>query len=158
MKRICFPAAAAAFVLLASPVLSETVSANGTGYGKTTATPMPLSETLVMVHATSMYDRFETEDPNNPFASATGPCFGAILIDKGAVSGEGLCHYTDGDGDMAAVTWVANGMSAEGRTQGEWSVLGGTGKWASITGGGTFDAGGDGAAYTNIITGEVTMN
>ncbi|MGP6086905.1 hypothetical protein [Antarctobacter jejuensis] len=151
-----FTALAAGFVLFATPTLSETIDAAGTGHGKSTATPVPVSEGLVMVHATSMYDRFETEDPNNPFASAKGPCFGSILIDKGAVSGEGLCHYTDGDGDVAAIKWMAKGMSAEGRTQGDWMVLGGTGKWATTSGGGTFDAGGD--PYTNNVTGEMTRN
>lgn len=158
MSHIRISACAAVLALLSSPVFSETVSANGTGYGTSTATPMPVSEALVIVHATSMYERFETENPDNPFAAASGPCFGAVLIDKGAVSGEGLCHYTDGDGDVAVVKWMATGMSADGRTLGDWMVQGGTGKWASITGGGNFDAGGDGANYTNMVTGELTMN
>ncbi|MBV7396063.1 hypothetical protein [Mameliella sediminis] len=151
-----FSALAAVFVVFSTPVLSETIDATGIGHGTSTATPMPVSEGLVVVHATSMYDRFETESPDNPFASASGPCFGAILIDKGAVSGDGLCRYTDGDGDVAVIKWIATGLSAEGRTQGDWMVMGGTGKWASITGGGTFDAGGE--SYTNKVSGELTRN
>lgn len=153
-----FTAALAAGVFAFSPALAETVSAKGVGHGSSSAEAMPVSEGLVVVHATSMYKHFETEDPNNPFASATGPCFGSVLIDKGAVSGGGLCRYTDGDGEMAVIEWIASGVSAEGRTQGEWMVKGGTGKWAAITGGGTFDAGGQGDDYSNNIDGEITMN
>lgn len=156
MSFIRFPALAAAFFIFATPTLSETVNAAGVGHGSSTATPMPVTDSLVVVHATSMYERFETEDPMNPFASAKGPCFGAILIDKGTVSGDGLCHYTDGDGDVAVIKWVANGIDAEGRTQGDWMVMSGTGKWATMTGGGTFDAGGD--PYTNRVAGEMTRN
>jgi hypothetical protein len=156
MYFIRFHALAAAFFVIATPTLSETVTAAGVGHGASTATPMPVSDGLVIVHATSMYESFETEDPMNPFASAKGPCFGAILIDKGEVSGDGLCHYTDGDGDVAVVKWIAKAINAEGRTQGDWMVMGGTGKWASITGAGAFDAGGD--PYTNRISGEMTLN
>ncbi|SMX38271.1 hypothetical protein [Maliponia aquimaris] len=153
-----FSALLASLVVFASPTLAETVSAKGVGHGASSTQAMPVSEGLVAVHVSTMYKHFETENPNNPFAAATGPCFGAILIDKGAVSGDGLCHYTDGDGDVAVIRWTAKGLSAEGRTQGEWMVKGGTGKWASITGGGTFDAGGQGDDYTNVVDGELTLN
>ncbi len=156
MYSIRFPALAATIVLFATPALSETINAASTGHGTSTSTAMPVSEGLVMVHAVSTYDRFDTEDPNSPFATAKGPCFGSILIDKGAVSGDGLCHYTDGDGDLVAMKWMAKGMSAEGRTLGEWMILGGTGKWDGASGGGDFDAGGD--PYTNNVTGEMIMN
>lgn len=158
MYSISVPAVAAAIVLFASPVLSETVNVSGTGYGEVMSTAMPVSEGTVVVHANTRYDRFEGENPDSPFNTATGPCFGAVLVDQGAVSGEGLCNYTDGDGDIAVIKWMATGMSAEGRTMGDWMVHGGTGKWASITGGGTFDSGGEGTEYNNNITGEITMN
>ncbi|WP_089277356.1 hypothetical protein [Antarctobacter heliothermus] len=153
-----FSAFAAIVFFASTPALAETVNVSGVGHGSSTAVAMPASESLIVVHVTSSYDRFDTEDADNPFASATGPCFGAILVDKGVVSGEGLCHYTDANDDVAVIKWMANGMSAEGRTLGDWMVLGGTGRWASITGGGAFDAGGEGDDYTNIINGKVTMN
>lgn len=158
MYSIRCPAVAAALVFLASPGLAETVSAKGVAHGRSSTQVLPVSEGLVAVHVSTMYKRFETEAANSPFATATGPCFGAILIDNGAVSGEGLCTYTDGDGERVVVLWTATGISAEGRTLGEWMIKGGTGKWASLTGGGTFDAGGEGDAYTNTIAGEMTMN
>lgn len=155
--KVLFAALAVALCAF-TPALSETMSITGMGHGTASSTPMPVSDSLIMVDVGSTYEGFETDDPMNPFASAAGPCFGSLLIDKGAVSGEGLCRYTDGDDEVAVVKWTATGMSAEGRTQGDWEILGGTGKWASMTGSGSFDAGGDGDAYTNNITGEVTMN
>ncbi|MBS0125427.1 hypothetical protein [Thetidibacter halocola] len=160
MFSIRFPAALAAgfFACSTLPALAETIDVTGTGHGTSTTQVMPVSESLIVVSATSMYERFETANPMNPFASASGPCFGAMKIDKGAVSGGGLCRYTDSDGDVAVVNWMAKAMTAEGRTQGDWMIEGGTGKWATITGGGTFDAGEMDGAYTNKITGSVTTN
>ncbi len=137
---------------------AETYNANGTGHGKSMSTPMPLSEDLIVVQAHTMYDGFDSENPDNPLASVTGPCFGDIMIDKGAVSGDGLCHYTDAGGDTVVMKWTASGMTAEGRTTGDWMVMGGTGKWMGASGGGTFDAGTDAMdKYTNMVTGEVTL-
>jgi hypothetical protein len=131
------------------------MDASGTGHGTSMSTAMPIAEGVVMVEAKTMYEGF---DGDGPLSTAKGPCFGAILIDKGAVSGGGLCHYTVESGDVAMVSWVAESMSADGRTMGTWSVLGGSGAWNGATGGGTFNAGTDGAGvYTNIVTGEITM-
>ncbi len=138
--------------------LAETYSANGKGMGTTSAEQMPVSEDLIVVHSMTSYDGFEVDDADNPLASLTGPCFGAVLIDAGAVSGGGNCHYTDADGDKVVMAWTATGMSETGRTMGEWSVVGGTGKWESAEGGGTFDAGDDAQGdYSNQIMGEITM-
>ena len=107
--------------------------------------------------ATTEYTGFDGS-ADNPIVTMKGPCFGAVLIDKGNVSGGGNCHYTDADGEMAIVSWTADGMSAEGRTQGDWELAGGSGKWAAATGGGRFDAGTDAAGtYTNNVTGEISM-
>lgn len=153
LKSIFIAAALAA----AAPAFAGTVDATGTGQGTSTATAMPVAEGLVVVHATSDYTGFDGNS-ENPLASAKGPCFGSIMIDKGAVSGGGHCVYSDADGETAIIRWVADGISAEGRTQGDWSVAGGTGKWTAITGGGRFDAGVDGAGvYTNNVTGELTV-
>ena len=46
----------------------------------------------------------------------------------------------------------------DGRTQGTWQVVAGTGKWDGATGGGRFDAGTDAAGtYTNNISGAMSM-
>ncbi|MCG6882868.1 MAG: hypothetical protein LJE62_03830 [Silicimonas sp.] len=156
MKRIT--TATAALCLLAAPALADTYDVSGTGQGKATSTPMPISDDLVVVHATTEYTGFEGA-ADNPMATLKGPCFGSVLVDKGNVSGGGHCQYTDADGEMAVISWEANGMSAEGRTMGSWALAGGSGKWATATGGGSFDAGTDAAGtYTNKVTGEVTLD
>jgi hypothetical protein len=131
------------------------MDASGTGHGTSMSTPMPVSDGVVMINAQTMYEGF---DGDGPLANAKGPCFGGILIDKGAVSGHGLCHYTVESGDVAMIRWVAEGVTADGRTTGTWTVLGGSGAWDGATGGGAFNAGTDAAgAYTNMVTGEITM-
>lgn len=143
--------------LLATPVAARTFDVKATGYGTMTADTHSVTDQLAVVHATTAYEGFRGEDPDNPMAGLTGPCFGSILIDEGSVSGGGHCHYTDPDGDSVILKWSANAMK-EGRTQGTWAITGGSGKWSGATGKGTFDAGTDASGdYTNNVTGEVTM-
>ncbi|EYD70379.1 hypothetical protein [Limimaricola hongkongensis] len=136
---------------------AETISVEGVGKGTPNSMQMPVGEGMMVVHNQVEYDGFETTDPDSPFASLSGPCFGAALVDVGAMQGSGYCHYSDADGDMAVMEWTVTGMGEEGRITGDWMVRGGTGKWAEAEGGGTFDAGGEGGDYTNMVTGEVTM-
>ena len=119
---------------------------------------MPLAEGLVVIHAATDYTGFEMANPGNPMASAAGPCFGSVVINGGRVTGGGHCAYTDADGDGWVAEWTADGVSEDGRTQGDWQIVAGTGKWQGATGGGRFDAGTDAAGtYTNNVTGSVTM-
>ncbi|SFD18865.1 hypothetical protein [Tropicimonas isoalkanivorans] len=141
-----------------TPAVAETFDVSGTGQGTAANTPMSVRDDLVVVHATTQYSGFEGGNPDNPMESFKGDCFGSILVNAGTVSGGGNCHYTDQDGEMAVIGWTADGMSSEGRTQGTWEIVGGSGKWESATGGGRFDAGSDDqGVYTNNVTGEVTL-
>ncbi|MGR3710550.1 MAG: hypothetical protein ACU0A9_14045 [Alterinioella nitratireducens] len=149
--------------LAAAGLLVMTVSAQAqttsVGHGVSESEVVPISESLILINARTMYTDIVSDDMDNPLLNATGPCTGTILINAGAVSGGGYCHYTDASGDQAVVRWDAEGMSAEGRTLGSWSVVGGTGSWMTRTGGGGFDAGtGADGAYTNNISGGFTMN
>ena len=144
--------------VIAGPVLAESFDAAATGHGTASNEVMAVSEDLIVIHAASDYERFETADPDNPMASLKGPCFGAMVVDKGQVSGSGNCHYTDAGGDVAVMTWTAEGMGPDGKTLGSWAIAGGTGKWAAASGGGAFNAGTDAAGvYTNEVTGEVNI-
>jgi len=150
--------AAAAMAGLAAGAAAETFDAAATGQGSSTSETMPLAEGLVVVDVASEYSDFQTGDPDSPMASASGPCFGAMLIDAGRVSGGGYCNYTDGDGDSWVVEWTAEAIDQDGRTQGGWRIVGGTGKWDGAAGGGRFDSGEDAAGtYTNNVTGAVTL-
>lgn len=151
-------ALAMAFALFPPAAQAETITVNGTGTGTSMSEPMPVSEGVVALKIEAMYDGFDSDDPDTPLSGLKGPCFGAGLIDQGKVSGEGLCRYTDADDEVVLMKWIATGMSAEGRTTGDWEIMGGTGKWASASGGGTFDGGTTTGSYTNNITGEITMN
>jgi len=111
-----------------------------------------------VVNTSTNYDRFETDTPENPFATATGPCFGSMVIKEGVPSGGGYCHYTDADGGMVVGKWTAEALTDTGLTQGTWMIEGGTGQWDEINGNGTFLAGTDAAGlYSNAIAGELSM-
>lgn len=156
MKRT--PILAALVATLSGPVWAGSFDAAATGKGTAENTPMPVAEGFVVIRTAATYTGFETVDPENPMAGLSGPCFGAVIVKAGAVSGGGACHYTDEDGEVVVMSWSADGVSAEGRTLGEWSIAGGSGKWAEATGGGRFDAGTDAAgAYTNVVTGAFTL-
>ena len=146
------------FIALLMPVSAAAFDAKGTGTGTSMNEAVPIHDGLVLVKVSSMYDGFETDMADNALATAKGPCFGTMIIDKGAVSGGGACNYTGADGEAIVISWTPSGFNDEGRTLGTWEVIGGTGKWMEASGGGDFNAGGEGDDYTNIVTGEVNLN
>ena len=119
--------AAAAIAGLAVTAWAGTFDAAGTGQGTSSSEAMPLADGLVVVHAVSDYTGFDTGDADSPMATASGPCFGSVLIDHGRVSGGGHCHYTDADGDSWVAEWTADAVTDDGRTQGAWRIVAGTG-------------------------------
>ena len=144
--------AATAISALATAGAAEIYDATGTGL------VMPVAERLAVNHLVSEYAGFDTADPDNPMASSTGPCVGTVLVDAGRVSGGGLCHFTDADGDSWIVEWRADGLSDAGLTLGDWQIVAGTGKWQEATGGGRFEAGqSPDGAYINNVTGAFVL-
>ena len=143
-----------AALLAAGPALAEGVKIEGTGSGMSAATPYPVGENHIVVEIAAEYESFEGMD-GSPFAGMSGPCFGAMEMNAGAVSGGGKCVYSDGT-DTAILNWSAEGMDADGATTGSWAVSGGTGRWASAEGGGTFHSmTAEDGTLTNHVTGEV---
>jgi hypothetical protein len=124
------PILAALVAALSGPVWAAEFDAAATGHGAAENTPMPVAEDFVVIRTAATYTGFDTVDPGNPVAGLSGPCFGAVMVRAADVSGGGACHYTDGDGDIVVMNRAADGLSAEGRTQGELSIAGGSGKWA----------------------------
>jgi hypothetical protein len=148
--------AAAGFIAMSVSASAQTAS---TGIGSVESEYIPISENLLLVNARVVYTDIISDDMSNPLLNATGVCSGAILINAGAVSGGGYCHYTDTASEQVVISWTADALTAEGRTLGDWSVVGGTGPWKDATGGGRFDAGTDADGnYTNNVTGEFMMN
>lgn len=148
---------AACFAVSGTSVLAGSIDASGIGKGSVQNEVIPVSEGLIVVHSNTTYDGFEGVGDGNPLADATGKCWGSTMIKAGAVSGGGLCHYTDGDGEIAIMSWSPEGVTQDGRTTGSWSVEGGTGKWASASGGGSFDSGVTDGVYSNKVSGEFML-
>lgn len=152
------PILVALLAALGGTVSAGTYDAAATGHGTSASTQVPVADGFVLIHVVTDYERFETADAGHPMAGLSGPCFGAVMVREGAVSGGGTCHYTDPAGGSAVLAWTPDGMSEGGRMLGTWSIVGGTGRWAEATGEGRFDAGLDAAgAYTNLVTGELTL-
>jgi hypothetical protein len=155
--KVISVAVAACFAVCGTSVFAGSIDATGVGKGSVQNEVIPVSEGLVVVHSNTTYEGFDGVGADNPLADATGKCWGSIMIKAGAVSGGGLCNYTDGDGDTAIMGWSPEGVTQDGRTTGSWSVEGGTGKWAAATGGGAFDSGMTDGVYSNKITGEFIL-
>jgi hypothetical protein len=94
------------------------------------------------------------EDPGGPLDGIKGECFGAGKMVAGRMTGDGYCAYTDPEGQTLFVRWYLDDSPA---VAGPWQFAGGTGKWATATGGGTYvntepDASG---IVTSHVTGTV---
>ena len=74
-------------------------------------------------------------DPSNPWHGAIMDCngIGAYAGDGAMQTMGGTCMLIDNDGDVQRLPWQATG--AEGGT---WAAAGGTGKYANMTGSGTY--------------------
>ncbi|PWJ12951.1 hypothetical protein [Jannaschia seohaensis] len=148
--RVCMLAAGAA--------AAETFSGGVLGRGTGDTTMMPVSETLIVMKTDAMYESFEVA-PGHPLEGASGPCFGAVEIKAGAVTGSGRCVYDTASGDKAVMMWQATGLSENGALTGEWSISGGTGAWATATGSGGFSSLTDPETgkFVNTISGDIVM-
>jgi hypothetical protein len=69
------------------------------------------------------------EDPETPFHMSAQDCVGTTIVsaDGEVASAGGYCDGIDRQGDVWLISWY----------DGYWTFLGGTGKYASIKGGGT---------------------
>ncbi len=68
-----------------------------------------------------------------PLETDAVECHGAGFWDKDGSWGEGICVEGAGD-DTRTVHWKRD----KGQEVGQWKVLSGTGKYAGVTGGGTY--------------------
>mgnify|MGYP006303926459 CR=1 FL=1 len=140
--------AAACCIAAGTAALPGEIATSGMGKGMSKNTPHALGEAHILVQMHTEYEDFTFEAEGHPMTGMSGPCFGAIEIKAGAVSGGGKCLYTDAEGEMVAMDWTAGAMDPSGVMTGTWAVSGGTGKWMAASGEGTF------SSMTNQETGE----
>ena len=74
------------------------------------------------------------DDPSNPIHLSAQDCAGSLVVgpDGAPLDGGGYCEATDKDGEVWWLSW--SDANANGNT---WAILGGTGKYAGMTGRGT---------------------
>mgnify|MGYP006293289455 FL=1 len=140
--------AAACCIAAGTAALPGEIASSGMGKGMSKNTPHALGEAHILVQMHTEYEDFTFEAEGHPMTGMSGPCFGAIEIKAGAVSGGGKCLYTDAEGEMVTMDWTAGAMDPSGAMTGTWAVSGGTGKWMAASGEGTF------SSMTNQETGE----
>ena len=145
-----------ALIVAAVPAAAETIDAAGTGIGVAENKIFEIAEGHMVMHTVGIYDGF---DSDGPFKDATGECFGEAEMQAGDVSGSGACVFNTEDGETALVDWEMQAFGEGGATTGVWTVTGGTGRWATATGGGEFNNLTDPEAgrFENTISGEVTF-
>jgi len=75
------------------------------------------------------------DDPANPLRQASMTCSGdAVLAKDGKpIRSAGTCDSVDAQGDVAFYWWRSDDKG------GRWGFLGGTGKWVTVEGGGTYE-------------------
>ncbi len=158
MKNIIF--VTAAILAAATAAQADTMMTKGKGMGQAATQVVQVGEGHMIMGLNTTYATYEMESADDPMQGMSGPCFGAMEVMAGKVSGGGNCAFTHANGDMASIKWTATGMSPEGAITGDWEVTGGTGKWMGATGGGTFSSLTDQAtgASENSVEGEVNLN
>ena len=132
----------ALFAMSNVTVAGTTVATTGHGYGGTTSsTATPLADGSTLIRQTR--HEFWIEDPSeaNFPSEKVADCNGVMLLSaQGApVAYSGVCTATDIDGD----TFVATNHSVTPDfSDCHWTMYGGTGKYAGVTGSGVCMPGG----------------
>lgn len=123
---------------------------SGTSIGQSDSKYTPLGETHLFIDLDSTHT---LSDNGTPIAGMEGKCSGHMQVEIGAgAQGIGVCIWADKDGDKWFGSFTVTGMNADRVTQGTWYVTGGTGKFASATGGGSFNT------LTNPDSGESKLD
>ena len=151
---------AAALTAMAAPALAGgTFDSAGVGKGMSQNEITPIAENHMVMQSLTVWETMEMSDAGHPFQGMSGSCFGAVEIKVPNATGAGNCVFSDGDGDKSINRWTATGLNAEGALVGSWSVVGGTGKFAGSSGGGTFVSLTDQSTgkFENTITGALSM-
>ena len=160
MRRLTSATAIVAAALVAVPAAAQqTFDAAGIGRGENASTVRPITDDRTVVIALTEYEPIEGLAAENPLAGLTGPCFGMFEIAGGAVEGGGYCTFDDPEGSRAIIRWTAEEAASPAEMGGSWTLLGGSGKWAGASGGGSFalTTDTDTGRFTNEVSGEVTM-
>jgi hypothetical protein len=147
--------------VLAESVAAETVydiSVVQDGVVNVTEYPlMPGRHDVVM--GVSEWSAPSPHDPSSPFRGLHGICFGMTEFQGDeVVGGSGYCTYKDAEGDTYVSTWIPRASPAPGKSAGEWTAVGGTGKFEGATGSGVYETvrvSGDTRQRT--LTGKITL-
>lgn len=146
--------------VLASPGSAQTVfpvAATGSAENTSKIYDITGSHSVIVSHTT--YAAMRNSEPDSPVDGLHGPCFGFMEIKEGLLSGDGYCNYDDADGERAVIQWTATSLGEGGEIRGEWTLIGGSGKWVGATGGGEFESltARKTGRTTNTILGEVAL-
>ena len=128
-----------------------TFDSTGTITGQSTTKLYPVGEGQMVMEVTVSHDVFDMATEGHPFSGMSGTCTGGAQIRGPALTGSGVCQYSNESGDMAFLKWDMDSLSPEGATMGGWTMIGGTGTHAGISGGGRF------VSATNRETGAVSL-
>ena len=138
MKRIALAMAALALGATgAAPELAaQEISGGGyAAYMQTGANSVDLADGGTRVDQT-LDGYVMTDDPDNPFHLTAQDCASTNLMnaDGSLQRSSGYCASRDSEGDMYWI-WFWNAPE-----ESQWGLIGGTGKFEGITGGGTSEA------------------
>ena len=123
-------------------IAGTTVSTTGHGYGATTSSKAtPLADGSTLINRTTHEVWIQGPSEANFPAEVIADCSSAMLLSaEGApLAFSGVCSGTDIDGDTFI---AANHSMTPDFSDCQWSMYGGTGKYAGVTGGGVCIPGG----------------
>ncbi len=133
-------------IALGQPMAAEKIS--GSVANKTPAPQITKFKDGHSILRVSSVGVVVTDDPKLPFNGAKSACSGLFTVaaDGKSSAGQGSCGYVDKAGDTYWLSWI--GTLAGGK----WKFDGGTGKFQSLTGSGSYsDVGsGEGVSLTKF--------
>lgn len=158
--KFVFGIVIAGVVVAATGVFAETtLNSGGVASGTSDTKITALSETHMLVQSTSNYDMMKMASADHPYNDMSGQCIGSFEMRIPSATGGGHCVFSDAAGDTTITSFEATAMGPDGALIGTWAVVGGTGKFAGASGGGTFNSltNRETGTFENKITGAMVM-
>ena len=134
-NKLLFPVVAVAFMTVGTLDALAQSSMTGGGtltFGQNSPEIVELADGRSLLR-TSNSGVYVADDPTGPFHLATQDCRGTVVIgtDDSPPINRGYCDCVDADGDVWWISYTNN------LDTGSWRILGGTGKFAGMEGGGS---------------------
>ena len=145
--------------LVSSASAGSKFDMTGETNAKSSSVSHQTSDGRIIIALSARHMALNMSKADHPLAGMPGECTGHMIQGPPAATGGAICVYTNDAGDKAFVRVKVEGLTPEKGTKGTWVGLGGTGRFAGMSGSGGYvnTAIAEDGTYKTNITGTMQL-